>query len=62
MRHRLLLPDSQRLLLWSLFGFVGLQLGLLVVMEYWRPDYRDRQYGLKLALLRQRLAEEPGSH
>jgi hypothetical protein len=29
-------------------------------MERWRPELRDREYGLKLAHLRDRLAEAPG--
>jgi hypothetical protein len=37
-----------------------MQLALLAVMEHRFPELRDREYGLKLAGLRARLAAEPG--
>src|SRR4051812_49644316 len=46
--------------LWCLGGFCLLQVGLVVAMEHWRPEYRDLEYGVKRALLRQRLQEQPG--
>jgi hypothetical protein len=46
--------------LWCLAGFCALQLGLVAVMESWRPEFRDPQYGSKRALLRRRLRENPG--
>jgi hypothetical protein len=44
----------------GLAALAVLQLGLAVVMEWWAPGLRDPEYGAKLALLRQRLAERPG--
>jgi hypothetical protein len=40
--------------------FAAAQVGLALVMEYWQPGLRDREYGVKLALLRERLAQRPG--
>ncbi len=45
---------------WGLALFAAAQLGLNLLTEYWQPGLRDREYGVKLALLRQRLAERPG--
>src|SRR5437868_5957573 len=47
--------------LWCLGGFCLLQVGLVVAMEHRRPEYRDPEYGIKRALLRERLREKPGS-
>jgi hypothetical protein len=42
-------------------GFVALQAALAVAVEVWRPEVRDPEYGIKLAVLRRRLAERPGA-
>src|SRR5262245_12646274 len=46
-------------LLWGLLLFAGVQLGLAVAMESWRPECRDPEYATKCRRLRQRLREEP---
>jgi hypothetical protein len=53
-------PHSRRTLAWGVAGFLCLQLGLVAVMEHWRPEFRDPEYGSKLSGLRQRQAEQPG--
>jgi hypothetical protein len=40
-------------------GFIAVHLGLAWLMECHQPILRDREYGTKLALLQQRIAEEP---
>src|SRR5262249_7123958 len=47
-------------LLWGVALFAGLQLALAGVMEKWRPEWRDPEYGCKLARLQARQAEAPG--
>jgi hypothetical protein len=39
--------------------YIGVQSALLVITNRWLPSLRDPEYGYKLALLRQRIAEEP---
>jgi hypothetical protein len=46
---------------WAALTFVGLQLALSLGVERWRPEVRDPEYGIKLAVLRRRLAERPGA-
>jgi hypothetical protein len=46
---------------WAALTFLGLQLALSLGVERWRPDVRDPEYGIKLAVLRRRLAERPGA-
>jgi hypothetical protein len=48
-----------RVLLWGLIGFVAIQVALSATMERWQPGLRDREYGVKLARLRDRMAEAP---
>jgi hypothetical protein len=45
---------------WALLFFAAAQLLLAVAMERRVPQWRDREYGWKLARLRQRLARHPG--
>jgi hypothetical protein len=45
---------------WGLLFFACLQLGLAVVMERWRPELRDLEYGAKRARFRARRRENPG--
>jgi hypothetical protein len=44
---------------WGLFFFAGCQLALVVVMERWHAELRDREYGWKRVRLSARLAQEP---
>jgi hypothetical protein len=46
-------------LAWALVVFLAGQMAYLVVLERWRPDLRDPEYGCKLALLRPRLKNRP---
>jgi hypothetical protein len=46
-------------LAWGLLCFTGAQLAYLVVLERWRADLRDPEYGCKLARLRACLAAGP---
>jgi hypothetical protein len=48
-----------RVLGWAAAVFVGVQVLLSAAGEWWRPSWRDREYGTKLGRLRDRLAEEP---
>jgi hypothetical protein len=45
---------------WALLFFAAAQLLLTAAMERWRPEWRDREYGRKLACLRECLAHNPG--
>src|SRR5437773_1756469 len=47
-------------LAWGLAVFACLQLGLAFVIEQWRPELRDPEFGHKLASLKKHLAEESG--
>jgi hypothetical protein len=47
-------------LFWGLGLFVAAQLALTAVMERWRPELRDPEYGFRLAHLRNLLAKNPG--
>jgi hypothetical protein len=54
-----LLPSARRAracVLWGAVGFVALQLGLALAIEYWLPEIRDPSYGYKAARLVRRLA------
>jgi hypothetical protein len=51
---------SRAVLGWALVAFAAAQLLLAVAVERLRPAWRDRPYGMKLARLRQRLAQHPG--
>jgi hypothetical protein len=55
--------DKRRLgravFLWWLAGFCFLQLGLAVVFEVWRPEFRDPEYGKKLAQVRDLVEQAP---
>jgi hypothetical protein len=51
---------SRAALAWALLGFVGIQLALDVVVVARHPEVYDQEFGRRLALLRQRQAEEPG--
>ena len=50
---------ARRSLLWSLVAFGCAQLGLLVWMEFFKPELYHPEYGQRLPLLKKRLAEEP---
>src|SRR5262245_15087359 len=50
-----------QVLVWGLMFFAGIQAAASAVMERWQPGLRDREYGVKLARLRERLAER-GRH
>lgn len=41
-------------LLWSVVGFISLQVALLIAIEYRYPQYRDPDYGHKITRLQQR--------
>ncbi|HUY33506.1 MAG TPA: hypothetical protein VMV69_12215 [Pirellulales bacterium] len=61
MRRHDLTRHSRRALAWALSAFVTAQLLLTWALENGPPELRDPEYGRKLALLRQRLAESrPG--
>src|SRR4029077_4552806 len=47
-------------LLWGIAFFFLAQLSLAIVIERWRPDWGDPEYGRRLRYLRQRMREEPG--
>src|SRR5437868_5070955 len=47
-------------LAWGLAFVLVLQAGLGVVLDCWREELRDPEYGHKLARLRRRLAEHRG--
>lgn len=46
-------------LVWGLLLFVLGQLAFVVAINRWRHELRDPEYGTKLALLRQRIREDP---
>ncbi|HET6881064.1 MAG TPA: hypothetical protein VFI31_12960 [Pirellulales bacterium] len=50
---------GRRILFVALSGFVCLQLGMSVLMDDWLPSLHDPEYGAKLRLLEERLAERP---
>jgi len=50
---------ARNALIWSTLFFAAVQVGLLVLREHHLPELRDREYALKLALLRHRLKAEP---
>ena len=62
MRHRRqhLASGCRASLAWGFAFYLGFQSALSVVTDHWLPVLRDPEYGSKLALLRTRLAEEPG--
>lgn len=45
-------------LLWGLVFFVSGQMAFGLIVEYWRPELRDLEYGYRLQRLRARLREE----
>src|SRR5689334_18479620 len=47
-------------LAWCLLGFVCATLLLDVIVDWRCPDLYDAEYGVRLALLKTRLAEHPG--
>ena len=49
--------QARKALVWGLVSFAGVQLGLIVVMEYWLPQLRDPNYVFKAARLKQRIRE-----
>lgn len=51
---------SRAVLLWALLAFAAGQSLFALALERWRPAWRDREYGAKLAGLRRRLARHPG--
>ncbi len=55
-------PDRRAwaVLAWAAAVFVGVEIFLTAVMERAEPSWRDREYGMKLQRLRDRLAESPG--
>jgi hypothetical protein len=46
-------------LCWGVLFFAGLQLGLIILMERWRPEVRDPESGSKWTRLKERMAAEP---
>src|ERR1700751_5186252 len=46
-------------LLWGLLFFVCFQVALTVIIERFRPMWRDPEYGYRVKRLRQRVAAEP---
>lgn len=55
-------PPARRaraILIAALAAFAALQAGMTMVMDDWLPMLHDPEYGYKLVLLRQRLAERP---
>src|SRR5947209_4638048 len=47
-------------LFWGILLFAGSQLALVLVMERWRPELCDPEYGLKRSTLLARIEERPG--
>jgi hypothetical protein len=47
-------------MLWGFLAFAASQVALTLVMERWRPQLRDPEYGFRLAHLRNLLAKNPG--
>jgi hypothetical protein len=51
---------AQAEMLWCLVGFAVLQAGLWLVIDRWRPDLRDPEFGTKQVLLREKMKQKPG--
>ena len=47
-------------MLWAVGGFLTFTLAVGVVVEVWCPDWLDREYQVRRAVLRERLREDPG--
>jgi hypothetical protein len=64
LRSRSLLVGGRRraglALGWGALFFACLQIGIIVLMECWRPEVRDPETGYKWTLLKERLTAEPG--
>jgi hypothetical protein len=46
--------------LWGIAAFVAGQLALILILERWRPDLRDPEYGCRLDRLEAQIAANPG--
>jgi len=54
------LPSRSRsVILWAIGSFFAAQLVLAIVIERWRPEWSDPEYGYRLHHLRQRILENP---
>ena len=53
---RLLRQRMCATLIWAAATFIGLQVGLRVVIDYWRPEFRDPAFEIKARRLQQALA------
>src|SRR5436309_15719018 len=54
-----ILKQSRSALLWGLLGFAALQAGYLLLVQLWRPDLRDPEYGYKRDCLLACVRAEP---
>src|SRR5438132_12868958 len=57
-RHTALRAGST--LAWAVGFFLAIQAVTIVLVDGWHPELYDPEYGLRLALLRTRQAEQPG--
>jgi hypothetical protein len=57
--HRRRITGARTALAWGVFGFCCVQLALDVGVVARHPELQDPEYGARLALLRERLAESP---
>jgi hypothetical protein len=53
------LGSARAALAWGLFFFLALQGAFNVVVDCWRPDFYDAEFGVRLKKLRARLREHP---
>lgn len=44
---------------WCVLIYLGCQLAFIAVMDNWLPKFYDQEYGVRLELLRERMAEAP---
>jgi hypothetical protein len=59
MLARKLSGQDRSALIWGIGFFLMAQLSLTVVIEEWRPEWNDPEYGYRLRYLRRRIKEEP---
>jgi hypothetical protein len=60
MSHRRRNANPRHVIFWAVVGFFGIQLALDVGVVARHPELEDPEYGRRLALLRERMAEAPG--
>jgi hypothetical protein len=59
MAKRISSRRARSAVLTALLGFVGLQVGMAVIIERWRPDWSDPEYGYRATRLSRMVASEP---